>query len=133
MSPYIQNAGSGSAYWEEVNQRQAEIKAELPKGAESVFITSLENRRKQMVGGRVFEATVRNAAMRLTEQTHRLSTPDEIQGHKDRNAAELVRLRELEEGRKNTLTIKPSTQDNERLAGVVAAAVATVMDSQKKK
>ena len=136
MTPHVQdnNGSPAAAYWAEVRERQAELKEQF-KDFTFTYITSIENRRKQMVGGRVFEADFRNAAMRLADGTHRVSTPEEIERYRADRSNRAASLQEIEEKRKNTMTIKPSREENERLAGVVAAAVQAVVsqnDAKKK-
>lgn len=74
--PYWNESRWGSSFWSDVTKQRIALELQFP-GETTFYITSLENKRAQMVGGRVFEASIRNAAMRLAEGTHRLATPEE--------------------------------------------------------
>jgi hypothetical protein len=79
-------------YWQAVGK----IEATLPAG-EVVFITSID--KPLMPGHRVgvtFECARRNAAMRIVDQTHRLSTPEEVKAYREaqKQRAEALRVEE---------------------------------------
>ena len=67
-------------YWMAVAEQRRAIQEAFPTG--QVFITSLHNPLHGMVGDRVFEVTVENAARMLVgaggRASHRLSTKEEI-------------------------------------------------------
>lgn len=124
-----QSAQGTSAFWQE----QVAIRTKLlATGRKTFHITSIENRKTGMVGGRVFEANAYNAASRLADGTHRESTPEEIERHTQERATEVARLQRIEELRKNTTIIRSSPEDDGRLAGVVAAAVQAALASKPK-
>jgi hypothetical protein len=49
-----------------------------------VYITSVDNREKNIAAGTVTEVTLQHAATRLCERTHQVSTPEEIEGYHER-------------------------------------------------
>lgn len=67
-------------YWQEVR----EIERGLP---EFVWITSLEDPKKGVVGGRIVEASAANAAERLHARSHRRATEEEIAAHLEKEDA----------------------------------------------
>ena len=96
-----------------------------------VYITSEEDQMRGLKGGVTFEAMPRNAAERVISRTHRLSTPEEIEAYKRARATEVRRLHDIEEARKQTSIMKPSPEQNEAMAGAVAAAVQAVLQNQQ--
>ena len=122
-----QSAQGTSAYWAD---QKAEHSRLLATGQKTFHITSIENRKTGMVGGRVFEASAYNAASRLADGTHKESTPEEIERYHRGCDAEVARLAKIEEQRKNTMVIRSSPEDDGRLAGVVAAAVQAALASK---
>jgi len=97
-------------YWQAVNK----IEATLPAG-ETIFITSID--KPLMPGyqaGRTFECTRRNAAMRLVDQTHRLSTPEEIAAYRAEQAKRVETLR-VEESLRQQKETRVVLVDRDRL------------------
>lgn len=113
-------------YWGDVAKQMAALKADFPR-ATTFYITSLENKRTQMVGGRVFEAGLRNAAMRMVDCSHRLATPrEEIQYTADARrrikecaAVEAARRPEAAVGVRVTLPDVPVPPDGRRPVSVL--------------
>jgi hypothetical protein len=64
-------------YWAEVKRLESELRADFP-GFTECTITSIENKRMGMVGGQSFKCVFWNAAMRIADGTHRLSTEVEV-------------------------------------------------------
>jgi hypothetical protein len=74
-------------FWQAVHQKQAEIDIEIakqtlqPRGENCVYITSLPpmvGKDPQIRSGVVCQSTKKIAAQRICENSHRLSTDDEI-------------------------------------------------------
>jgi hypothetical protein len=69
-----------SPYWQAVHEIEAEIKPQRHDGGVPIFfITSVESKLKRINGGYVVDCNIRNAAQRIVEGSHRLSTEEEIQ------------------------------------------------------
>ena len=67
-------------YWQEIRALEATL-------AECVWLISLDNPRRQQVGGCVVEAASAVAAKLLHAKSHRLAEPDEIEAHLAREQA----------------------------------------------
>lgn len=65
-------------------EKEAELHALYPSGF--LFLTTVERVDIQQRAGTVHEVSVKNAARCLTERTHTISTPEEIEGHQRSNA-----------------------------------------------
>ncbi len=113
-------------YWNQVHEIGNQILAQFP-GKETVWVTSIEDPLRNITGGRVFETDVRQAAMRIVERTHRLSTEEEIVAELARDKAESARLKELEEQRKQQSILKPSEEQMAAQANLVGTVVKAVL------
>ena len=78
----------------------------------------------------MFEAPPSNAAERITQQSHRLSTADEVRRYKGERQADVDLFARREEARMRTTSLKPTEEENARTAAIVASAVQSVMQSQ---
>lgn len=115
--------GQPTPYWRNVFQVMRQLPSDL------VHITSFDKPMRDVVGGRVFQAPAKTAAQRIVEETHRLSTPEEIQAEIKRVEAEGIRLFNTEEDRKSTLRMRSTPEDDQRLAGLIASTVKAVVDA----
>jgi hypothetical protein len=132
---YVQNTQGQTAYWANVNQTLISTPGFFDENRqlkELVYITSLSKPMRGITGGRVFGATPKLAAQRIVEETHRLSTPEEVEAEAKRVEAEGRRLFHQEEERKTSLRMKSTPEDDQRMAGIVAAAVSSVVNSKSK-
>lgn len=73
-------------FWSQVKEERAAINAAFEKskfqknaGRGNCFITSVKNRQRGMEEGNVVMCTIQLAGQRIAEQSHRISTDDEIQ------------------------------------------------------
>jgi hypothetical protein len=86
-------------YWQKVR----ELERSLPK---FVWLTSLEDLQRGMVGGRIAEVAAAQAAQLLIAGMHRRSSEDEIAAHL--NKEEEARRRGLQEGlRRRGIAVVP--------------------------
>ncbi len=69
-----------SQFWGAVREAEAQIEEEYP------YVVSVESALPGMRGGVVMQVSRRVAAERLTEGTHLLALPDEIEAHKQSEA-----------------------------------------------
>ena len=136
-SNVMERAGQPSRYYEMVAKVRAELQnTESPSVVKSngrldtVYITSIENLLHNGKGGVVFEAPPSNAAERITQQSHRLSTADEVRRYKGERQADVDLFARREEARMRTTSLKPTEEENARTAAIVASAVQSVMQSQ---
>lgn len=68
----------------------------------TVFMTSVKNRDRGTNAGFVCMMTVEVAGQKLTEQTHRVSTPEEIKAYRLEHAQRRATIRQSEVNRKMT-------------------------------
>ncbi len=72
------------AFRRDVQRKLLELEAAHPSGY--VYLTSLDNRERNISAGTTTEVTLQNAAVTLCWRSHELSTPDQIEGYHQRCA-----------------------------------------------
>ena len=113
-------------YWQLVQLAEKQLGDTDP-----VYITSLNDPQRDIKAGIVKHCTRRLAARRIVENAFRLSTEDEKKRYIAEREAEVKRYAEEEDRRKQVkLGLRAGSEDNERTAALVAAAVQTVMREQ---
>jgi hypothetical protein len=69
-----------SPYWQAVFETESEIQPQRNiDGCPVFFITSVANKLREITGGYVVDCNARNAAQRIVEASHRMSTEEEVQ------------------------------------------------------
>jgi hypothetical protein len=63
----------------DILKKKTELEQAYPSGY--LYVTSLDNREKNVSAGTVTEVNIPNAARVLTERTHAVSTPEEIEAY----------------------------------------------------
>ena len=116
-------SGQPTPYWRNVFMVMDQFPGPM------VYITSFDKPMRDIVGGRVFQAPAKTAAQRIVEETHRLSTAEEIRAEIKRVEAEGIRLFNAEEDRKSTLRMRSTPEDDQRLASLIASTVKAVVDA----
>lgn len=85
------------AFWRDVIKKQGELEAAFHGGF--VYLTSVDNREKNIAAGAVTEVTVASAARHLCERTHEISTPVEIEVYQARCQSDRARILAFEKTR----------------------------------
>lgn len=70
------------AFRRDVQRKLLELEAAHPSGY--VYLTSLDNRERNITAGTVTEVTLPNAAKHLCERSHEISTAEEISAYQQK-------------------------------------------------
>jgi hypothetical protein len=70
------------AFRRDVNRKLEELQRDHPSGY--VYLTSLHDSQRQQIAGVVTEVSLPNAARHLCERSAELSTPQEIEGYRQK-------------------------------------------------
>ena len=79
------------AFRRDVLAKTTELKGTHPSGY--VYLTSVDNRERNIAAGTVTEVTLPNAARHLCERSHVISTPEEIESYRlkcEENRAQII-------------------------------------------
>lgn len=104
------------AYWRGIRG----IESSLPAG-DQVYLTSVENREKQSVGGRTSPVGRKLAAKMIADKTHRLATDEEIAAWHVAEDASRAHHAELEYSRKQQFAMPKELEGFVRLAADIVA------------
>ena len=121
--------GQGTAYWRMVHQKMDQILADNPasRADGDFYTTSNENEMRGIKAGVTFECSLKRAAEDICNGTHRLATNAEIANYKENLGRRTQSLFDLNEGKKNTMVMKTSQAETDRLATLVSAAVTAAL------
>jgi hypothetical protein len=101
------------SYWADVRAEEASVRkaiSEQPSQPtdDSVFITSVKNRRANTVPGDVVLVTIPLAGKCIVEQTHRLSNDEEIAAYRAEHARRRAILSVAPRGDQKVVLTKPA-------------------------
>ena len=111
--------------FEKMDELLATVKGASPKG--DFYTTSNEVPMRGMKGGVTFECSLRRAAEDIVNGTHRLATDGEIAKYKESVAERARVLQEISENKKNTMVMKTSKEETDRMVSLVSAAVSATL------
>lgn len=77
-------------YYQQVRLTREELTKQIPSGF--CLVMSVANLEKNSTAGNLCEVTVADAARLLTDGTHRLATPEEVDGHRSAQDKERARI-----------------------------------------
>lgn len=104
-------------YYTDLRNTEKEFQRNYPAGV--VHVTSLFNRDRGSTAGTTTSATCYNAARVVTDGTHRLSTPEEIEAFEAHQQRELIRNQAAEQRNKKQYLVVLN-QDNQAAATIAA-------------
>lgn len=90
-------------YFSEVRRIEKELEKSHPSRV--VFVTSIKNSMKNSTPGATFSAVPYNAARGIADETHRLSTPEEIQAFLDHQENNRVMNQRSEASKKKEIVV----------------------------
>jgi hypothetical protein len=125
-----QNQNAAQLFWSRVNQVANGL---MEKGEKVIYITSEEDFLHGITGGAIFEANAKNAAERMVEKTHRLSTPEEIERFKSQKRQREMQCAVITDRQKQTTMLKQSPEQNQALADAVTAGVVAGLEQKRNK